>query len=92
MAADADEILDPPDEQKETPRAKKLTCEFCDCRLSQSGEVIHRSEKAKSFMDLEKSKTELEGKLSTMQAELEETKTKLLEATKPIARKKSFLG
>lgn len=65
------------------PRSKKITCEFCECSLTPSGEFVGLSEKAKSLRslsdDLKKALSEAEtlrAKITDLEKELEAAKAK----------------
>lgn len=69
------------------PRAKKITCEFCKCKLTQDGEILNMSEDARKMRDasdehakaikaLETEKKNLEGTVETLRAEIEDLKNR----------------
>jgi hypothetical protein len=69
--------------------SKRITCEFCECALANSGDVLRRSARAKALMELEEqaeaANTELEelrGRVSTLEQQLaaETRKVQELEA------------
>ena len=86
----ASDIIEPPATSEESKRNKKIHCEFCESHISQNGEVLHLSDKAKAFRELEKTKVELEGRLTSKQQEIEELKNKLLALAPPAKTKKSL--
>lgn len=67
-----------------------LTCEFCECRLSNAGEVLTRSKKARAMIDLDddndklrKKIADLEALIGTLRTEIEELK----KAPEPVGAK-----
>lgn len=46
------------------PSGQRLTCEFCECSLSSSGEVLKRSGKARAMIDLDDDNARLRAKLA----------------------------
>lgn len=67
-----------------------LVCEFCECRLSNVGEVLTRSKKARAMIDLDddndklrKKVADLEAMITTLRSEIEELK----KAPEPVGAK-----
>ena len=90
------DILDPPANVPDppAPSRRKITCEFCECELGQSGEYKHLSETAKTYRKLKDENEKLEGALATARQENEDLKRKL-EELKPKAtgrERKKFLS
>lgn len=80
------------------PKAKKITCEFCRCRLTGEGEILNLSDEARKYRDaadehakavkaLEKQVKDLEGTIETLRAEIETLKA----APAPASSRKGFL-
>lgn len=44
-------VIDPPEPRRQ--RGESIVCEFCECKLSLRGRIIHRSDKAKAILDLD---------------------------------------
>jgi hypothetical protein len=76
--------------------ASRPTCEFCECRLTHSGEVLEFSEKAKGFRKHSQTIEELNGTIATLRQEKEtaEAKVRELEAGRSTSTssKKNFLA
>lgn len=60
---------------------KKVTCEFCECELGQSGEYKKLSEKARKFRKLEEENEKLDGTIATLRTEKEHLEARLREMT-----------
>lgn len=70
------------DESDSRPRAqKKVTCEFCECVLTPSGDLFGQlSEKAKKFRDVKQELENVREQLTTAKEQVVELETKLREA------------
>lgn len=53
------------------------TCEFCDCQLAPSGEVLRMGDKAKNFRRHEEVVEKKDAEISRLQAEITDLKAKL---------------
>jgi hypothetical protein len=49
---------------------QKIICEFCQCKLAPSGEVLELGEKSKSFRDFPEAKEKLEKRIAELEADL----------------------
>lgn len=60
------------DNKPEPKPARKgyVTCDFCECTLTQGGEVYKMSAKAKKYGKVDDTIAEMEAKISTLQAEV----------------------
>ncbi len=67
----------PPGDDDRGGRASSLTCEFCDCRISKSGEVLKLGAKAKTFRDSESQIEKLTDTIAAREATIAELKTDL---------------
>lgn len=83
MATPPNPLENSPQPHAGTTPHQKIICEFCQCKLAPSGEVLELGEKAKSFRDfpekqekLQKRITELENELSNARTEIENLKKK----------------
>ena len=72
-------LANPPTEIHAGAEHRKIICEFCQCRLAPSGEVLELGEKAKKFRDhsdemekLQKQIREQEGKIQSLNARVSE--------------------
>ena len=72
--------------------AKRISCEFCECQLASSGEVLKRSARAKELMSFEESITELRaecegarGQVVDLESQLAAAKTKIADLEKKAA-------
>jgi hypothetical protein len=84
-------VTDPPEETPETRREKKINCEFCECHLSRDGAVLHMSDKAKMYREIENDKRVLGEKLAAAQSRVTELEARVAElSAKP--KHKSILG
>ena len=58
-----------------TPSRNHLTCEFCECRLSSTGEVLSRSKKARAMIDLDDDNDKLRKKIADLEATITELRS-----------------
>lgn len=81
---DTDPIL-PGGDAPPAPRSesRKCICEFCECRVTASGEIISVGDKAKRFRKLEDENEKLQGANQTLRDELEREKQKHPEPSGP---------
>lgn len=79
MATLPNPLASPPVEPHAGTEHRKIICEFCQCRLAPSGEVLELGEKARRFRDhsdetekLQKQIRELEGRVQSLNAKVAE--------------------
>jgi len=65
--------------------AKRISCEFCECQLASSGEVLKRSARAKELMKFEEEITELRAELDGARGQVADLETQLGAAKTKIA-------
>jgi hypothetical protein len=65
----------PPGPRRPSPQL--LTCEFCECRLTPTGDVLKLSDKAKAWRDTEGDREKLTKRLAELERQLEDAKTQL---------------
>src|SRR5258708_22346221 len=70
----------------------KLTCEFCECQLTATGDAIKVSDKARGYMKSDEKINELNGTIVTLRNEKEDLQRKLneLSPAPPPARRGSL--
>jgi hypothetical protein len=56
--------------RSEPGRPRKITCEFCECELGNSGEYKRLSEKAKGYRDSDEKIERLQAELMSVRADL----------------------
>lgn len=61
-----------------------ITCEFCECGLSGKGEVIKRSAKARSYLDLEDRASDQAAALEQLRAEVAALQGQLTDAKRAL--------
>lgn len=59
------------------PARTKLTCEFCECQLTATGDAVKVSDKARAYMKSNEKIQELEGVVMTLRSEKEDLQRKL---------------
>jgi hypothetical protein len=74
------------------PARSKLTCEFCECQLTATGDAIKVSDKARAYMKSGEKITELEATIVTLRNENEDLRRKVneLSPAAPPARRGSL--
>lgn len=58
---------------------RRITCEFCEVKLTRGGEIVEMSAKAKGFRTQSEKIEQLEGTITTLRAELETERAKVRE-------------
>lgn len=65
--------------------AKRISCEFCECQLASSGEVLKRSARAKELMAFEEDNTAIRADLDGARAQVIDLEAQLSAAKTTIA-------
>lgn len=63
---------------------QRIVCEFCECSLSNSGEVIKRSAKAKALIDLEEASADQAAALDTLRSDVAQLQGQLTDAKRAL--------
>lgn len=65
----------------DTPPARKtlVTCEFCECTISQAGEIVKRSNRARGFLDLDDDNAKLRQAVESKDARIAELTARVSE-------------
>lgn len=94
----ADPIL-PPDDLPPDPapvpaprrtRGSLIECEFCGCRLTPDGEIVHRGDVARRHLDLEDSLRKSIAALEVAERERDEARSELRALQEPKTRRSIF--
>jgi hypothetical protein len=80
---DPADVLPPSDPAPRAPRSGAIVCEFCECRLAASGEVLKISTTAKGYRDGAESHTravaDLEAKIAALSTQLAAANARIAE-------------
>lgn len=79
------DLLPGDDPPAPAPRHRATVCEFCDCRLTASGEVLHFSEKAKRWRDGDLESAATAKKVAQLERDLETARSDLAALQKKTA-------
>jgi hypothetical protein len=74
---------EPPPTPPTPARRTAVTCEFCRCQLTASGEVLRMSTEAKAFREAADDLATANAEITELEAELTDVKSKLAAATAP---------
>lgn len=83
----------PPSDPAPAPKPRatgRIVCEFCECQLAPSGDVLARGDAAKKYLDLEDRLKAANARLDTAAETITELRASLAEATKPAAKRGMF--
>jgi hypothetical protein len=81
---DPADLLPPGDNDPPAPAPRPragLVCEYCECRLTPTGDVLKLSDKAKRWRDTEGAGDKLTARITALERENDDLKTKLRVAT-----------
>jgi hypothetical protein len=95
MLGDSQEL--PPDalpapQPAEPARAKRTTCEFCECRLTPSGELLELGGKARQFRDHATKIEDLTNALSRETTRADTLKNEVARLRAELDKKKGFFS
>ena len=78
-------VVPPANEPEKRESGKRITCDYCKCSLTSSGDVLKMSDTAKEFRDASDIIERFKSQLESAKAELEAEKAKRIPEPAPSA-------